>query len=86
MNKVKGRMGVYSPQHKLIEDRLYYTSAGMKRIMGEWMDDYPAGYYISVRPYDEDDQPKQRYRLHIPGDVPHKIVRPPAVYDNKNFV
>lgn len=86
--KIKGRMAVYSSEHKLIEQRLYYTSGGMRRIMHEWMDDYPAGHYITVRPYEEQDQPKEVYRLHIPltGDVPQKIVRPPAVYNNKSYV
>lgn len=86
MNKtnqqIKGRMAVYAGNHKLIEQRLYYTSAGMKRVMSEWLADYPDASYITVRPYI--DEEKQVYRVPIPvsNKLKQPIKRPPAVYDN----
>lgn len=76
----KGRIAVYTEAHKLMEDRIYYTSAGMKRIMDAWMKVYPNGHYIQVRPYAEYCI-KSAYRLDIIKDTA-KIIRPAAVYSN----
>lgn len=87
----KGRMAVYSPEHELQEQRLYYTSDGMKKIMSNWMKEYPEGFYISVRPYEDPPKEKRVYKLPVCHDavitdeVKEKLVRPPAVYNNIKF-
>lgn len=60
---VRGRIAVYSERHRLQQSMIYYTGEGMKRIMEVWMNEYPEGYYIQVRPYTEVE--KEVYRLDI---------------------
>lgn len=78
----KGRMAVYSECHQLHEDRIYYSSSGMKRIMEAWMADYPAGYYIMIRPYNDDVKKTIRLQILHGESEKEKMVRPPAVYNN----
>lgn len=88
--RIKGRMAVYSEAHKLLCDKLYYTSAGMKRIMSQWFEDYAdiPETYIIVSPYAEhEEEPaeenQERIRLPIPYKEPEKrFGRPSAVYNN----
>lgn len=85
----KGRIAVYSNRHKLIDSKLYYTPDGMKRIMAKWLRDFSGvdGFYIQVRPYDEEET-KKVYKLpvcHTPkisDEVKGKLIRPAAVYTN----
>lgn len=51
----KGRIAVYSPEHKLQEEKLYYSNRGLKNAMTDFFNYYPNGYYIQVRPYLEGD-------------------------------
>ena len=76
----KGRIAVYSGNHQLQNERLYYTDEGLRNIMSSWMESYPRGYYIQVRPYIPDDKPK-KIRFDIIKDEPKKE-RPPAKYTN----
>lgn len=85
MTPIKGRMAVYTKEHRLKESRIYYSSDGMKKIMSEWFTDYP-GHYIQVQPYVEGDKPpKQRLEIKE-DDAPERLRvqtgRPPANYDN----
>lgn len=79
----KGRIAVYSDRHKLIDSKLYYTTDSMKRIVSDWMKMFPKGFYIHVRPYEDEPKVKNVYRIPILiSDVKEKIVRPKAEYTN----
>ncbi len=94
MSIAKGRMAVYSKDHKFIDQYLYYTSSGMSKKMDEWMKEYAGleGSYITVRPYidgDKEFRKQNTTRLHIPYVRPvvklengQEFMRPPTVYNN----
>jgi len=84
----KGRMAVYNGVHKLIFQKLYYTSKGMKKIMDDWFQmfaDEPDSY-ITVRPYSDSDGRKYKkgdcVRLEVPKGTSKVFLRPPAIYNN----
>lgn len=82
----KGRIGVYSANHRLLDHTTYSSSRGMNTVMDRYYCSFPAGCYIQVSPYiDGSPEEKQAAKMKLPIVKEPEILtlkRPPAVYDN----
>lgn len=83
-NKIvcKGRVAVYAGNHRLMDSRIYYTSDGLKKIMDKWMEDYPDGGYIQVRPYTSETNEPIKYRVPYNAKIGTARKRHPPTYSN----
>jgi hypothetical protein len=67
-----GTIRFYSAEGKLINERRYYTSTARFEMI---LKEHEAAYYHILPEW------RERYKTIVP-DLPKKITRPPAVYDN----
>lgn len=71
---------VYKITEELVEERKYYTLAGMRKIFAAWERAYP-NHYIQIRPFTKGER-TARAEQEILADEHTPIERPPAEYDN----
>ena len=74
-----GIIKAYNEMHELLDQGVYKNTLDRKKFMQRWRPLIPGGYFdISIR--------RNRWmQSGVVADVKKKMVRPPAVYDNKNW-